>query len=157
MTDVILARAIHVLGVVLWIGGLGLATLVLIPALRADAFGAMGQAVFHAIERRFIWIARAAAVAVGLTGFHMVARLDAWDRFATLDFWWMQAMLITWVLFMLLLFVGEPFVLHRYLEEEWRRNPRRSLAMLYAVHLFMLAISLVTVAGAVIGGHGGLF
>ena len=157
MNDIVLARAVHVLGVVVWIGGLGMATLVLFPAIRHGAFGTRGQEVFHAIEHRFVWIARGCTVLVGLTGFHMVARLQAWDRFTSPDYWWMHAMLGTWVLFMLLLFVGEPLILHRTLDREWRRNPARSVAVLHAVHVFMLVISLVTIAAAVIGSHGGMF
>lgn len=155
MTDIILSRALHVLGVVLWIGGLGLATLVLIPAIRANAFGPQGRAVFHAIESRFIWVARISAVLVGITGFYMVSKLDAWDRFTQPEFWWMHLMVVTWGLFMLLLFIGEPLVLHRYLDTEWERSPRRSLAILHGVHVVMLILSLVTVAGAVMGSHGG--
>jgi uncharacterized membrane protein len=34
MNDVTLARAIHVLAIVLWIGGVGLVTTVLLPAVR---------------------------------------------------------------------------------------------------------------------------
>ncbi|MGQ4274099.1 hypothetical protein [Terrihabitans sp. B22-R8] len=156
MFDVNLARALHVLGVVLWIGGLGMATLVLLPAILKGAFGERGRQVFHAIESRFIWIARASTLIVGASGFYMVWALDAWDRFHSADAWWMHAMVGTWALFMLLLFLGEPLVLHRIIARQWDRNPRRSVMILYVVHLVMLMLSLVTVGGAVLGSHGAL-
>jgi uncharacterized membrane protein len=37
MTDVIIARALHVLGVVIWIGGVWMVTAVVLPGLRRPA------------------------------------------------------------------------------------------------------------------------
>jgi uncharacterized membrane protein len=34
MNDITIARALHILGVVLWIGGVGFVTTVLLPAIR---------------------------------------------------------------------------------------------------------------------------
>ena len=39
MTDIVLARVVHVLAVVLWIGGVGMVTTVLLPAIRAILAG----------------------------------------------------------------------------------------------------------------------
>ena len=104
MTDVIIARALHVLAVVIWIGGVSMATTVALPAVRLGDLGANRLRAFQAIERRFVWQARAAVVVVGLTGFHMAWRLDLWDRFRTAEFWWMHAMVGVWLLFAFVLF-----------------------------------------------------
>src|SRR5690606_10846587 len=109
-----LARALHVLGVVVWIGGVSMATTVALPAVRRGALGADRLAAFQAFERRFVWQARAAVLVVGLSGAYMAERLDLWGRFADARFWWMHAMVFVWSLFFLILFVGEPLVLHRY-------------------------------------------
>ena len=69
---------------------------------------------FQAIEHRFVWQARTAIIVVGLTGFYMTWRLDLWDRFRTAAFWWMHAMVCVWLLFAFVLFVAEPFILHRH-------------------------------------------
>lgn len=76
MHDVILARALHVLGVVIWIGGVGMATMVVLPAVRRGDFGQNWLAAFQAIERCFVWQARTTVIVVGLTGLYMTARLD---------------------------------------------------------------------------------
>jgi hypothetical protein len=42
----------------------------------------------------------------------MLRRLDAWDRFHTPSFWWMHAMVITWAIFTMMLFVAKPLLLN---------------------------------------------
>jgi uncharacterized membrane protein len=51
--DVELARALHVLCVVHWIGGVAFVTLVALPLARANEDALRGWALFEAIERRF--------------------------------------------------------------------------------------------------------
>ena len=75
MDDVVVARALHVLAIVIWIGGVAMVTMVVLPALRRGDLGANRLQVFEAIERRFAWHARAATIIVGLTGFYMT---DDW-------------------------------------------------------------------------------
>jgi len=152
--ELALARALHVLGVVVWIGGVSMATSVALPAIRRGVFGADRLQAFHAFEGRFIWQARTAVVIVGLTGFYMTERLGLWWRFGDGHYWWMHAMLIVWSLFMLLLFIGEPFVLHRFFPVWVKRDPGRAFAFLHTVHVVLLVLSLVTVFGAVAGSHG---
>ena len=109
MDGAVAARALHVLVVVLWIGGVSLVTTVVVPAVRRHELGADAFAAFQAIERRFVWQARAAIVIVGATGFSMVAQDDLWYRFREAEFWWMHAMVGLWLLFAIGLFVAEPF------------------------------------------------
>lgn len=155
MTDLFLARALHVLGVVVWIGGVSMVTTVVLPALRRGDLGADRLAAFEAIEHRFVWQARAAVLLVGLSGFYLAAKLDLWDRFRDLAFWWMHAMVIVWLLFFLILFVGEPLILRRVLPAWAARDPERAFAWLHRAHVVLLALSLITVAAAMVGAHGG--
>lgn len=76
MDDVVIARALHVLAVVIWIGGVSMVTTVALPAIRRGALGGDWLRALSAIEHRFAWQARIAVVIVGLTGFYMSARLD---------------------------------------------------------------------------------
>lgn len=151
-----LARVLHVLGVVVWIGGVWMATTVALPAVRRGALGPDRLAAFQAIERRFVWQARTAVLAVGASGLYMADRLDLWSRFADARFWWMHAMVIVWALFFLILFVGEPLVLHRYFPSWARRDPKRAFATLHCVHVVLLTLAMVTVFGAMVGAHGWL-
>lgn len=154
--DLALARVLHILGVVVWIGGVSMATTVALPAVRRGALGADRLAAFQAFEGRFVWQARGAVLIVGLSGFYMIERMDLWSRFADGRFWWMHAMLIVWSLFFLLLFIGEPLVLHRYFPPWARRDPERAFAALHWVHVVLLTLAVVTIFGAMAGSHGWL-
>ena len=108
MNDLAIARAVHVLAVVIWIGGVGMVTTVILPMVRRARMPTEGQALLEAVERRFIWQARIATLLVAASGFYMVERLDLWDRFRDIEFWWMHAMVLLWLIFTLVLFIGEP-------------------------------------------------
>ena len=87
MDDVTLARALHVLAVVLWIGGAVFVTTVLLPAVR-DLHAPTERVVFfETVEQRFGHQARVTTVLAGLSGFYMVVRLDLWDRFRSVAYW----------------------------------------------------------------------
>ena len=154
MDDVIIARALHVLGVVIWIGGVMMVTTTVLPAVRRGDLGPDRLMAFHAIEHRFVWQARTAVIVVGLTGFYMSARMDLWERFQSLQFWWMHAMVCVWLLFLLILFVIEPFMLHRYFHKWATTAPEVAFAWLQRAHWVVLVLSLVTIFGAVTGSQG---
>ncbi len=154
MNDVIVARALHVLAVVIWIGGVSMATTVMLPAVRRGDLGQDRLQAFQAIEHRFVWQARTAVILVGLTGLYMTWRLDLWDRFSTAAFWWMHAMVCLWLLFAFVLFVAEPFILHLRFRGWATARPEIALAWLHRAHWMLLALSLVTIFGAVAGSRG---
>ena len=148
-----LARALHVLGVVLWIGGVAMVTTALLPAVRRLQ-DPEAVAFFERVEHGFARQSRWTTSLVGLTGFYLVHMLDLWHRFAEPRYWWMAAMVLVWAVFTLLLFVLEPFVLHRWFAERARTDAPGVLRLLQGMHWILLVISLVTVAGAVAGSHG---
>jgi uncharacterized membrane protein len=154
MTDVVIARVLHVLAVVIWIGGVSMATTVVLPAVGRGDLGEKRLPAFQAIERRFVWQARFAVIVVGLTGFYMAWRLDLWDRFRSAEFWWMHAMVCVWLLFAFVLFVAEPFILHRHFDHWAVAKPKIAFAWLRGAHWVLLLLSAVTIAGAVAGSQG---
>jgi len=152
--DVTLARALHVLAVVLWIGGVAFVTTVLLPAVR-DLHGPAERVVFfETVERRFGHQARVTTVLAGLSGFYMVVRLDLWDRFLSAEYWWMHAMVAVWLLFTLMLFVAEPLFLHQWLRARANSRPQSTFALVERLHWILLVLSLITLIGAVLGSHG---
>jgi len=153
MDDLAIARAIHVFGVVLWIGGVGFVTTVLLPAVRRMKAPGERVAFFEAVERRFAWQARGTTLLVGLSGFHMVGRWDLWARFQDPAYWWMWAMVLVWLVFTLMLFVAEPLFLHRWFLDQARRKPEETFVLIHRLHWVLLVISLVTVLGAVASSH----
>lgn len=78
MDDITIARAIHVLAVLLWIGSVAFVTLVVMPSIRAAHPPTDRLAAFHKLEGRF------------------AAQAQMWDRFADPQFWGMHAMVGLW-------------------------------------------------------------
>jgi uncharacterized membrane protein len=154
MADIAIARALHVLAIVLWIGGVGFVTTILLPAIRRSTPPERRIALFEMMESRFAMQARITTLLAGASGFYMVWRLDAWSRFASLHFWWMHAMVFVWLIFTLMLFVIEPLLLRRVLARRAAAAPERTFARMERLHRIMLALSLLTVAGAVAGAYG---
>jgi uncharacterized membrane protein len=157
MLDLALARVVHVLGVVFWIGGVAFVTLVLLPAAFRHSDPAERIEGFERYERYFSLQAKVWTLLTGLSGFYMVWRFDWWARFlAPAQFWWLHAMVAIWLIFTLMLFVLEPLLLHRWFDARARSEPDRTLRLVSRAHWVLLIASLITVAGAVAGSHGGL-
>ena len=154
MDDVAVARALHVLAIVLWIGGVGLVTTVLLPMLRRMPDPGERRTVFKQIERRFGRQARISIVLAGLTGLYMLVRMHLWYRFASPLYWWMYAMVLVWLIFALMLFVLEPFILHHHLVARMARDPDATFRTIHRLHIVLLTLSLLTILGAVAGSHG---
>lgn len=154
MHDVVIARALHILAVVVWIGGVSMATTVALPAVRRGDFGSNWLQAFQAFEHRFVWQARSAVVVVGLTGLYMIWRLDLWKRFNSAGFWWMHAMVLVWLLFATMLFIIEPLLLHSRFQGWATTKPKAAFAFLHRAHWVLLVLSLITVFGAVAGSNG---
>ncbi len=150
----VLARVIHVLAVVHWIGGVAMVTLVILPQmLRLPA--AERLAGFERIEGRFGAQAMISTLAAGLSGLWMLWLTDGWGLFLIPAFWWMHLMVAVWAIFTLVLFVLEPLVLHRWFHARAQRDPDGTFRLVLRAHRLLLALSVLAVAGAVQGAHGG--
>jgi uncharacterized membrane protein len=154
ISDVGLARVLHVLGVVLWIGGVAFVTTVLLPAIRDSRAPAERLRLFRDVERRFAAQARFTTLLVGASGVYLVWRWDLWARFAGARFWWMHAMVFVWLVFTVMLFALEPLILDRWFEARAKRDAEGAFRLVQRLHYGLLAVSLIAVLGAVAGSHG---
>ena len=154
--DLALARAIHVLALVHWIGGLAVVTTIVLPQARGLPDAKAAVAAFEAFERRFAFQVRISILFVGLSGIYMLAKLDAWDRFQYAAFWWLDLMVAVWLLFALLVYVLEPLALHRRFREFALRDKNRAFAAAAGFHGVALLISAFAIVAGVLGAHGGL-
>jgi uncharacterized membrane protein len=165
MDGLIVARVVHVLGVVLWIGGVAFVTTVLFPAAKRMKTPAERIAFFESVERRFALQARITTLVTGASGLYLVRELDLWQRFAHVEYWWMHAMVAVWALFTLMLFLIEPLA-RRKSSTRLTNNDvagsgdshstasEHAFARIVRLHWILLGASLVTIAGAVAGSHG---
>jgi hypothetical protein len=157
MEGAIIARVLHILGVVLWIGGVAFVTMVLLPAVKRVREPAERVRFFEGVEAGFAHQARVTTLLTGLSGFYLVTKFEAWGRFADGHYWWMHAMVLVWGLFTLMLFVLEPLWLHRWFQSRAHRDPEGTFSIIARMHWVLLAVSVITIAGAVAGSHGWSF
>ncbi|HEX6957122.1 MAG TPA: hypothetical protein VF194_03985 [Ferrovibrio sp.] len=150
MNDLLIARALHVLSIVIWIGGVAFVTLIGLPLARRQPTMAQKRALFEAIEGPFSRIARWAVALAGLSGLWMLRNGALWYRFSEPGFWWMHAMVGLWLLFAVMLYIVEPFFLHRRRHDA---NTAPDFTRMFRLHILLLGAALVTIAGAVIGSH----
>ena len=80
-------RVIHVVAVVLWIGGVGMVTTVIIPAVKKMKSKEGQIKTFEQIEGRFALQAKITTLLTGISGFYMLYILNAWDRYLDYKFW----------------------------------------------------------------------
>jgi len=153
----VLSRTLHVLGVVVWIGGVAFVTTVLIPALKKITDSQYRLELFEQLEGRFAFQARIVTVITGGAGFYMVEYMQAWDRYHHIQFWWMHLMTIIWVIFTVVLFVLEPLILHRFFKNQATKDSEKAFKWLHRMHKILLTLSLLAVFGAVAGSHGYAF
>ncbi len=92
-----LARVIHVIAVILWIGGVSMVTTVLIPAIKKMKSKEERIATFEMIEGKFAIQAKITTLLTGLSGFYMLYALDGWNRYLDYKFWWIHAMTLVWI------------------------------------------------------------
>jgi uncharacterized membrane protein len=150
----VIARGIHVVTVVMWIGGVYFVTTVLIPKLRNEKDPQIRLLQFEAIEKRFALQAKFITLIAGLSGFYMIHFLSGWERYLYIEFWWLHLMSFVWLVFTVVLFILEPLVLHRWFHEQAEIDSDRTFALLHNFHKVILAVSLVAIFGAVAGSHG---
>ena len=151
MDEFVFARVLHVLGVVFWIGGVAMVTTVLLQS------PAEAMEFFARFRQRFAAQARVSTLIVGLSGFYMVYGLDAWQRFTQWQYWWMHTMVLIWLLFSVMLFIMEPRGRRQQANVPVQPNvSAETFVKIQRKHLFLLILSLVTIAGAVAGSHGWL-
>jgi uncharacterized membrane protein len=156
VSDMALARAIHVLAVTHWIGGVAVVTTIVLPRVRAMPDAQRAVAVFESFERQFAAQVRVSILLVGLSGVYMLMRLNAWDMFRDPAFWWLHLMVAVWLLFALIVYVLEPLFLHRRFHEFALSNKDRAFAAAIGFHAVLLSVAAIAILAGVMGAMGAL-
>jgi len=146
----IIARSIHVIAIVFWIGGVAFVTSVLIPAIRRTQSPENRLNLFELLEGRFSFQAKLTTLVTGVSGFYMVSVMNLWSSMPG----WIHLMIFIWAVFSLVLFVFEPLFLHKWFHKQAQKNSDRTFFVLQVMHLVLLLLSIAAVFGGVAGVHG---
>lgn len=152
MDDLALARTVHVIAVIFWLGGVGFVTSVVMPMLMASEPPEDRLRQFQKFEARFSRQARVWVVLAGASGLWLIVQGNMWRRFAEMRFWWMHLMVAFWAIFALILFAIEPLLQQRGLAAPTTAS--RDLPRVMRLHQLLLIVGVITIFGAVGGSHG---
>jgi len=153
--DLAVARALHVLSLVHWIGGVAMVTTIVLPRARALPDADAALAAFEAFEGSFAAQARLSISLAGVSGLYMLNKLQAWGRLLDPTFWWLELMILVWAAFALMVFGLEPLIVHRLFHDYARRDKERAFALAINLHA-VAAISTVAIIAGVLGTHGAI-
>ncbi len=154
MSFLVFARVIHVISVVLWIGGVAFMTTVVIPSLRKSPDPQQRWELFEKFENRCALQAKFVTAAAAISGVIMIVALNAWQRYLDLSYWWMHVMSLVWLIFTLILFVFEPLFLNSWFRKKAQSDSEAAFRFLQRMHWILLTLSLVAIIGAVAGVRG---
>jgi hypothetical protein len=149
----VLARVIHIVAVIVWVGAIWVVTTDFLPRLRQRR----SDEWFHEFsesQSRLLRQVRVAMVLVLLSGFYMLHRYTMWGRFADPGYWWMHLMVGVWLLFAVMLFIVEPLAMHSVIARRVILAPSATLRLLLGSHRVALALYLLVIVSAVAGSHG---
>ncbi|MBI5970167.1 MAG: hypothetical protein HY884_03325 [Deltaproteobacteria bacterium] len=153
-----LIHIIHILTVILWIGGLAFVTIIVLPMAISAKDPLQKVLMFQRVEHRFAKIARFYNLLTGATGFIMLF-MTGWHRML---FTWVGApltfMTLVWVFWFVMLFGLEPLVIKKMLEKMLKQEPKADIDAVFVklnrMHWFMVMISLLAAAAGVLTAHG---
>ena len=153
-----LMHIVHVLTVILWIGGLAFVTSVVLPMAIRTPDTLQKVLLFQRIEHRFAGLARIYVVITGVSGFAMIFTTD-WHRLLfTMAGLALTAMTLIWVFWFVMLFGLEPLIIRKMLENMAKGGTKLEIDTVFkrlnAVHWAMVFISLVAATAGVFVAHG---
>lgn len=146
--------AIHVLGVVIWIGGVAFVTMVVFPMIMRMEGSIEKMIFFQGVEHRFANIAKISVGVVGITGAWLLYLTGQWRTLFTAAGIAPTLMVIVWTMYVfVLLFEAHLFKL--IFRGEAQQDTSKVFARLSAFHWVVLGLGLLAVAVGVWAGHGG--
>jgi len=153
-----LMHIIHLITVILWIGGLAFVTMIVLPMAISTKDPLQKVLMFQRVEHRFAKIARFYNLLTGATGFIMLFMMG-WHKML---FTWggipLTFMTLVWVFWFVMLFGLEPFVIKKMLERMLKQEPKVDIDAVFTklnrMHYFMVVISLLASAAGVLTAHG---
>ncbi len=149
---------IHVLAVIVWIGGLAFITMLIFPAMYRIQEPLQKVLFFQRIEHRFAPMARIYNAVVGITGFAMLVYTGWYSLLFTLDGLFLTIMVLIWVMWAVMLFGLEPLVIKKMLDSMVKKNEKMEIDAIFRkmniMHWVLLLVSLVAAGSGVMFAHG---
>ncbi|MFQ5736425.1 MAG: hypothetical protein ACE5GY_06130 [Thermodesulfobacteriota bacterium] len=153
-----LMHIIHLLTVILWIGGLAFVTIIVLPMVIKTPDALQKVLMFQRIEHRFARHARIYNLITGASGFIMML-LMGWQRLLfTRAGIPLTVMTLIWVFWFVMLWGLEPLVIKKMLSNMMKSGEKMEIDTVFArmnrLHWGMVFISLVAATAGALVAHG---
>ena len=153
-----LIHIIHLITVIIWIGGLSFITIIVIPMLISWDDPLQKALTFQSIEHRFAPVARVYNVITGVTGFVMVY-LTGWHKlYLTSKGLPLLIMTLIWLVWFVMLFGLEPLIVKKMLDRMVKSGVKMEIEAVFArmniMHWVLLILSLIGSTAGIIFAHG---
>ncbi len=153
-----LMHIIHLLTVIIWIGGLAFVTMIVLPMAIKMPDALQKVLLFQRIEHRFAGMARIYNLIVGATGFVMIYQTGWYKLLFTRAGLPLTVMTLIWVFWFVMLWGLEPLVIKRMLANMMKQGDKMDIDTVFLrmnrLHWFMVLISLVAATAGVLVAHG---
>ncbi|NJD56245.1 MAG: hypothetical protein FIA94_07565 [Nitrospirae bacterium] len=147
--------AVHVLGVVIWIGGVAFVTMIVFPMIMRMEDSFEKVLFFQGMEHRFARIAKSSVAVVGLTGGWLLYATGEWLYLFSMKGIGPTLMVLVWTFYLfVLLFEGKIFRV--IFGGRAAQDTGKIFSLLSRFHWVVLALSLLAVGVGVWAGHGGV-
>lgn len=144
--EYIIAVTLHIMSVVVWIGGVTFVTLITFPMiLRMDKSLEM-VLMFQGTEHRFVKIAKVMVILAGLSGFYLL-----YEKGLSTAVW---IMIVIWAFYTSLLFGLEKILFAKLFgKPEDQKDTKQVFKILQIFHWVILALSFIAIGAGVYEAH----
>lgn len=147
-----LLLAIHVLSVVLWIGGVAFVTMIIFPLLTRLENSLEQVLTFQRIENRFAKLARFYVFLTGFTGILLLYETRKFNILFTFSAFHIWYMFFVWLLYTIILLFEKRF-LSLFFQRPEEFDIKKMMKRFAGFHWFILFLSLFAIFIAVVGTH----
>ncbi|UCH45918.1 MAG: hypothetical protein JSV11_04215 [Nitrospiraceae bacterium] len=140
------ALIIHVLSVVVWIGGVAFVTLVTFPMILREEKSLEQVMMFQGVEHRFAKIAKLMVILAGLSGLYLL-----FEKGLSPGVW---IMIVVWTFYAALLFGLEKLIFKKIFSKPADKlDTRKVFNILQGFHWVVLTLSALAIAAGIWTGH----
>lgn len=148
---------IHVLTVILWIGGLAFVTTMIFPVIYKTPDALQKVLFFQRIEHKFAKIARTYNLITGISGFAMVIIMGWFPVMLTKEGLGLTIMAVIWVIWFVMLWGLEPLIIKKMLDNMAKKGAQMDIDGIFKrlnkMHWVLLTASLVASAAGAVFAH----
>ena len=142
----IISLIIHVLAVVIWIGGVAFVTMITFPMIQRSTSSFEQVMIFQGTEHRFGKIAKVMVILTGISGFYLLS-IKGFSIGAGI-------MIFVWTLYASLLFFLEKLLFKRLFETPGKQlDTKQIFFRLQVFHWIILFFSFSAIAAGIWVGH----